>query len=55
MESYTEEEYISKFGEQAWKDKVMSTLDEHTKKLGVESVYATDSGNIFMVMTKEEA
>lgn len=54
MKQYNEEEYIKAFGEQMWQDKVIKTLDEHEKKLGVESVYATSLGSIFMVMINEE-
>jgi hypothetical protein len=54
MKQYNEEEYIKAFGEQMWQDKVIKTLDEHEKKLGVEKVYATSLGSIFMVMINEE-
>lgn len=54
MKQYTTDEYIKTFGEQMWREKVEDTLDEREKKLGVKSVYATDSGNIFMVMLNEE-
>lgn len=50
MEQYTEEQYIAKFGKDAWQEKVLDISDG----LPVESVYATDRGNIFMVMTAEE-
>ena len=50
MEQYTQAQYIEKFGEQAWRDKVLKG-NEGSK---IESVYATDSGNIFIIMTKEE-
>lgn len=36
-----------------WQDKVEATLSDREKELGVDSVYATDAGNIFMVMLKE--
>ena len=54
MKQYTTDEYIKTFGEQMWREKVEDTLDEREKKLGVKSVYAPDSGNIFMVMLNEE-
>lgn len=50
MEQYTEQEYKAKFGNQAWQDKVLKGNENYE----IESVYATDTGNIFMVMTKEE-
>lgn len=50
MNSYTKEQYIEKFGEQMWIDKV-ENINEGAE---VESVYATDMGNIFMIMNKEE-
>lgn len=49
MEQFTKEQYIAKFGEKMWQDKVASITDGE-----VESVYATDMGNIFMIMKKEE-
>ena len=50
MEQYTEQEYKAKFGEQAWRDKVLKGNEEFE----IESVWATDNGNIFMVITKGE-
>lgn len=50
MNQYTEEQYKAKFGEQAWRDKVLAGNEDYE----IESVYATDTGNIFMVMTKSE-
>lgn len=50
MEQYTEQEYKAKFGNQAWQDKVLNGNEGYE----IESVYATDTGNIFMVMTKSE-
>lgn len=50
MEQYTEKQYIEKFGEQAWQDKVLDGNEGYE----IESVYATDNGNIFMIMTKSE-
>lgn len=50
MNNYTKDEYIAKFGEQAWTDKVASV----NEGAPVESVYATDSGNIFMIINEEE-
>ena len=50
MEQYTEEQYKAKFGDQAWQDKVLDGNEGYE----VESVYATDTGNIFMVITKDE-
>lgn len=54
MKQYTTEEYIKAFGEQMYKEKIEDTLDEHERKLGVASVYATSLGSIFMVMLNEE-
>lgn len=51
MEQYTEQQYKAKFGEQAWQDKVLSGNERHE----IESVYATDNGNIFMIIRKNEA
>lgn len=48
MEQYTEAQYIAKFGEQAWREKVLDGNEGYN----IESVYATDNGNIFMVITK---
>lgn len=50
MNQYTEEEYKAKFGDQAWREKVLKGNERYE----IESVYATDLGNIFMVMTKGE-
>jgi hypothetical protein len=50
MNSYTKQEYIAKFGEQMWLDKV----EDVNEGKEVESVYATDMGNIFMIINKEE-
>lgn len=50
MDNYTKEEYIKKFGEQTWQEKVES-INEGTE---VESVYATGTGNIFMIINKGE-
>lgn len=50
MEQYTEEQYKAKFGDQAWQDKVLAGNEGYE----IESVYATDNGNIFMVMTKDK-
>lgn len=50
MNQYTEEQYKTKFGDQAWQDKVLNGNERYE----IESVYATDNGNIFMIMTKEE-
>ena len=41
---------IEKFGNKAWAEKVEAINDGAE----VESVYATDLGNIFMIMNKEE-
>lgn len=54
MKQYSEQEYIKTFGEQAWQDKVIEPLDEHSKNVGVASVYATDMGNIFIINLKEQ-
>jgi hypothetical protein len=53
MKEYTEKAYIETFGEKMWKEKVLDTLTDFQKRLGVDSVYATDLGNIFMVICKE--
>lgn len=50
MDNYTKEEYIKKFGGQMWQEKVES-VNEGAE---VESVYSTDTGNIFMIINKEE-
>lgn len=50
MDEYTEKQYKAKFGEQAWQEKVLDGNEGYE----IESVYATDNGNIFMVMTKEK-
>lgn len=49
MNNYTKEEYITKFGDKMWQEKVLDGNEGYN----VESVYATDSGNIFMVITGE--
>lgn len=48
MDDYTKEEYVAKFGEQMWQDKVLDGNEGYD----IESVWATDNGNIFMVITK---
>ena len=53
MNEYTKKTYTEKFGEKMWQDKVEATLSDREKELGVESVYATEGGNIFMVMLNE--
>ena len=50
MNNYTAEQYIAKFGEKMWQEKVLDGNEGYD----IESVYATDNGNIFMVITKEE-
>lgn len=50
MEQYTKETYIAKFGDKAWADKVEGVNDGAE----VDYVYATDSGNIFMIINKED-
>lgn len=50
MEQFTKEQYIEKFGEQMWIDKV-ENINEGKE---VESVWATCHGNIFMIINKEE-
>lgn len=54
MKQYTTDEYIKAFGEQMYKEKVEDTLDEHSKNVGVASIYATDMGNIFIINLKEQ-
>lgn len=46
MKEYTKHEYITAFGEKAWEEKVQSLVGNED----VESVYATDLGNIFCVI-----
>lgn len=53
MSEYTKSTYTERFGDKMWQDKVEATLSDREKKIGVASVYATDAGNIFMVMLKE--
>lgn len=48
MKEYTEKEYKNTFGEKAWEEKVQSLVGNED----VESVYATDLGNIFCVIKK---
>ena len=48
MEQYTKEQYTNKFGDDMWQEKV-AKINEGKE---VESVYATDSGNIFMIILK---
>lgn len=50
MKDYTPTEYIEKFGGEMYKEKVES-ISEGTE---IEKIYATDSGNIFMIMNKGE-
>ena len=47
MQQYTEKEYKAKFGDKMWQEKVLAGNEGYN----IESVYATDSGNIFMIMT----
>lgn len=49
MNQYTEQEYKTKFGDKMWQDKVLNGNEGYN----IESVYATDTGNIFMVITGE--
>ena len=48
MENYTKEEYINKFGDDAFKSKVLPALDSEDEK--IDSIYATANGNIFMII-----
>lgn len=50
MQQYTEKEYIDAFGKKAWQEKVLDGNEGYN----IESVYATDNGNIFMVITGED-
>ena len=50
MDQYTEEQYKARFGNQAWQEKVLDGMDGYE----IESVWATDTGWIFMVITKGE-
>lgn len=52
MNSYSVEEYIDNFGLDMFNEKVKSTLDHNDDK--IDSIYATDSGNIFMIIKSEE-
>lgn len=52
MENYTKEEYINKFGDDAFKTKVLPALDHEDDK--IDTIYATASGNVFMIMRSEE-
>lgn len=54
MKEYTEQGYKDKFGEQMWQDKVLATLSDREKHIGISSVYATDMGNIFIININEE-
>ena len=47
MDKLTKAEYITRFGDKMWQEKVGED--------DVECVYATDSGNIFMIIKEEEA
>lgn len=51
MQDYDKQSYILKFGRKMWEEKVES-VNEGAE---VDKVYATDNGNIFMIMNKEEA
>lgn len=51
MKDYDKQSYILKFGRKMWEEKV----EKISEGKEVERVYATDSGNIFMIMNKEEA
>ncbi len=53
MKQYTEQEYKNTFGEQAWREKVLIANDGDPDGGKIESVYATDNGNIFMIMRKD--
>ena len=54
MKEYTEQGYKEKFGEKMWQEKVLNTLTDREKRIGVSSVYATDMGNIFIININEE-
>ena len=54
MKEYTEQGYKDKFGEQMWQDKVLATLSDREKRIGISSVYATEMGNIFIININEE-
>lgn len=49
MKDYTKDEYIKKFGAEMYAEKVERGLDM-TDGGAVEKIYATDNGNIFMIM-----
>jgi hypothetical protein len=48
MKEYTEKEYKTTFGEKAWEEKVQKLAGSKD----IESVYATDLGNVFCVIKK---
>ena len=54
MNQYTEKEYKAKFGDKMWQEKVLIANDDDPDGGKIESVYATDNGNIFMIMRKTE-
>lgn len=54
MKQYTVDEYIKAFGEQMYNEKIGDTLSEHEKKVGVDTIYATDMGNVGMIFMKEQ-
>lgn len=53
MKDYTKAEYIEKFGAEMYAEKVERGLDM-TDGGAVGKIYATDNGNIFMVMRTAE-
>ena len=50
MNEYTKETYINKFGAEMWENKV-DIVNDHAP---VEKVWATDTGNIFMIILAEQ-
>ena len=54
MKQYTTDEYIKAFGKQMYNEKVGDTLSEYEKKRGVDTIYATDMGNVGVVFLKEQ-
>ena len=51
MREYNKAGYIMKFGREMWEENVASVNEGKE----VEKVYATDNGNIFMIINKAEA
>lgn len=50
MQQLTKDAYVEKFGENMWQEKV-AKINEGRE---VDFVYATNNGNIFMIILAEE-